>query len=272
MLNKKIKLWLVVTLLLVSQSLLSAPKKVLLEQWATSDESSTEILDHRQWQNILDRYLIVQNRQSYFNYRDAVNEASLGLSNYIAYLTQINPLLLNRKEQQAYWINLYNAVTIQLVLAKYPITSITRIGKGFFSFGPWNDKVVSVNQMDLSLNDIEHGILRPIFNDPRIHYAVNCASLSCPNLLSRAFTAVNTNRLLEQAARDYINHPRGVRFDGDEWVLSTIYDWYQIDFGGNVQGMFAHIKHYAEPALLMQINTFQQNSIRYAYDWGLNQR
>ncbi|MCV5656507.1 DUF547 domain-containing protein, partial [Escherichia coli] len=83
-------------------------------------------------------------------------------------------------------------------------TSITKLG-GLFSFGPWDQDVIIINGKSLTLNDIEHRILRPIWQDPRTHYAVNCASLGCPNLQTQAFTAENTQALLESAAKTFIN-------------------------------------------------------------------
>ena len=86
---------------------------------------------------------------------------------------------------------------------------------------------------DLSLDDIEHGILRPIFRDPRVHYAVNCASIGCPNLRLDAFTGANLDKELDAGARDYINSPRGLAFPGGKTTASSIYKWFQEDFGGN---------------------------------------
>jgi hypothetical protein len=270
-------------LLSVSAIASSAPKKLLLPEWQASDESSQIVADHSLWQQVLDQYVVTRDvagsPQTYVNYAElkqvgdvAVNNYSLSvLDNYIAHLSTINPLTLTRKEQQAYWVNLYNAATVQLIVQKYPVASITKLGKGFFSFGPWNDKIATVNQTSISLNDIEHGILRPIYDDPRIHYAVNCASFSCPNLLTTAFTGENTESLLEKGARDYINHTRGVTVDQDRLVLSTIYDWFQEDFGGSEDGVLAHIKQYASTRLLERVDNADSNNISYAYDWALNE-
>jgi hypothetical protein len=266
-----IRVGLATSLLLIAQGASSAPKKVLLLEWHGSDESSIQAVDHRHWQRIINAYLVGEKQQNYFNYAAAKDDSLLGLDEYIESLVQINPLLLNRKEQRAYWINLYNSATIQLLLQNFPTTSITKIGRGLFSFGPWDDDILTVNQIALSLNDIEHGILRPIYDDPRIHYAVNCASLSCPNLMATVFTAENTEQLLEQAASDYINHPRGVMIKNGQLVLSSIYDWFQEDFGGNETGVFTHLRQYAKPDLLQNIKTVENERPRYTYDWGLNQ-
>ncbi len=121
-----------------------------------------------------------------------------------------------------------------------------------------------VNGKDLTLNDIEHRILRPIWNDPRTHYAVNCASLGCPNLQPHAFTAENTQALLDSAAKTFINSSKGVSIQGNTAQLSSIYDWFATDFGGEKQ-IFKHIAKYAP-----QYKNFS-GKVKYEYDWTLNQ-
>lgn len=269
-----------VVLFFVSHIAISAPKKVLLQEWQASDESSVIVVDHSLWQQVLDQYVVERSQQTYVQY-NLLKQVQLKQSNnntqssivdqYLEYLATVNPLALSRQEQQAYWLNLYNAATVQLIVRNYPVSSITKLGKGLFSFGPWNDDIVTVNQQKISLNDIEHGILRPIYDDPRIHYAVNCASFSCPNLLVTAFTGENIEALLDKGARDYINHTRAVSVIDDELVLSKIYDWFQEDFGGSEEGVISHIRQYANPDLLEQLNTIDPNKIRYAYDWKLNE-
>ena len=115
-----------------------------------------------------------------------------------------------------YWINLYNAFTVHLILEHYPQDSIVDIRYGFFDFGPWDEKLLQIEDEEVSLNDIEHRILRPIWKDPRLHYALNCASLGCPNLQPESFYPGNVESLLNSRARDYINHPRGLRFENED--------------------------------------------------------
>lgn len=128
-----------------------------------------------------------------FRYAEVTKEDKTLLNDYLDQLSKLDPREFNRQEQYAYWVNLYNALTVKLILDNYPVASITKLG-GLFSFGPWDEKVFTVAGQTLTLNDIEHRILRPIWKDPRTHYAVNCASLGCPNLQSQAFTAQNTEQ------------------------------------------------------------------------------
>ncbi|MFT7388749.1 MAG: hypothetical protein ACI8VC_002004 [Candidatus Endobugula sp.] len=277
--NAQCILWINQFLLIVwiissSQSALSAPKKLLLKEWQAHNASSITQVDHSLWQQALERYVVEKNKQTYVNYTALQEKIRLKddalVEDYIHYLMSLNPLKLTRKEQKAYWLNLYNAATVQLIVKHYPVTSITKVGGGLFRFGPWGDDMLTVNGKSLSLNDIEHGILRPIYDDPRIHYAVNCASFSCPNLSTVAFTANNTEFLLEQAARNYINHPRAVMIAQQQVVLSTIYDWYQEDFGGTTEGVIAHIRRYAGDDLTMKLNGLRTPVFNYVYDWTLN--
>ncbi len=161
---------------------------------------------------------------------------------------------------------------MDVVLEHYPVETIRaiRISPGFFSIGPWGKKLISVEGEKLSLDDIEHRILRPIWKDPRIHYAVNCASLGCPKLMPRAFTAANTEALLEQGARDFINSYHGARFEADgRLTASSIYDWFQEDFGGSEAGVIAHLRLYARPELESKLERIS-DVYDFDYDWSLN--
>ena len=117
----------------------------------------------------------------------------------------------------------------------------------------------------MTLNDIEHRILRPIWQDPRTHYAINCASLGCPNLQSQAFTQDNNETLLNKAANQFINSSKGVLISNKEVQLSSIYDWFSSDFGTKEQ-LFAHLKKYRPT-----IDT-ENKKIEYDYNWSLNEK
>lgn len=255
----------------VPLSALSAPAAELWPKWEASDESSKASVDHSHWQQILDRYLQASGdpEVTRFDYAKVTAEDKVLLREYLTQLQATPILAFNRAEQFAYWVNLYNAATVNLILNRYPVESIRDIKFGFFSFGPWNEKLLKVEGEDLSLNDIEHRILRPIWKDNRIHYAVNCASVGCPNLATKAYTPANSQQLLQQGAIDYVNHPRGVEVLEDELVLSSIYDWYQVDFGGNEEGVVQHLLKYAKPDLVRRLSG-HSGDIDYRYDWSLN--
>ena len=168
----------------------------------------------------------------------------------------------------AYWINLYNALTVFVVVGRYPVDSIKEIKSSLIKFGPWDKELITVQGQKLTLDQIEHGILRPIWRDPRIHYAVNCASIGCPNLAAEAYRSDNLERLLEQGAKEYVNHPRGVSVEDGKLLVSSIYDWYKEDFGDTDAGVLAHLKKYAAPDLVALLDRY--DSFDDGYDWTLN--
>lgn len=190
------------------------------------------------------------------------------LTAYIAALSRLSPLSLTRPEQFAFWANLYNAVTLDVVLDAYPVRSIRDIRSGLLP-GPWRRRLVTIGGVELSLDDIEHNILRKGWVEPRVHYAVNCASIGCPNLPLRAFRGATLGPALDAAARAYVNTPRAVRFDGDELVVSSIYKWYAADFGGSDARIIAHLARHADEPLRSRLQAATRIG-RDTYDWSLN--
>ena len=252
-----------------------APEPEEIAGWDVSDETSTATIDHGPWQDILDGYVLTDDSGvNLFDYAGIAGAAADGakLAAYVDRLQGVDPGVYSRAEQMAYWINLYNALTVQVVLSEYPVDSIREIHEGVIpNTGPWQDKHARVNDRDLSLDDIEHGILRPLWRDERIHYAVNCAAYGCPHLLATAFTAANTETLLQQGARDYVNNARGADFvDDDLLVISSIYDWYAEDFGNTEESVVAHLIEHADAELAARLRSFD-GSIDYGYDWSLNE-
>lgn len=259
-------------LILLPLQLSAAPQAEIWDYWARNNPDSVTTVDHSDWDNWLKRYIVTDNSGlNKVRYGQVSQADKQTLKQYIESLARLPVRSFNRAEQQAYWINLYNALTIDLVLDHYPVESIRDINLsgGFFSRGPWKKKLVDIEQQAVSLDDIEHRILRPIWQDPRIHYAVNCASLGCPNLNKHAFTAQNSDQLLDQGAADFINHPRGVSIDNGDLEVSSIYDWFRADFGNNDAHIIGHLKQYAKPGLkrqLEQISRIDDDD----YNWQLN--
>jgi Protein of unknown function, DUF547 len=249
-----------------------APAAEPLSRWERHSANSARAVDHRMWAAFLARYRVPGAdgvaRVRYAAVTAADREA---LKRYVAQLEAVEVDTLNRREQLAYWVNLYNAVTVRTVLDRYPVKSIRDIslGGGLFQVGPWGAKLVTVKGERLSLDDIEHRILRPLWRDPRIHYVVNCASLGCPHLPAAPLTGANAEAALEAAARAYINHPRGATLQNGRLVVSRIYRWYREDFGESEAAVIAHIRRYALPPLAAQLAGISAVD-RYEYDWSLN--
>ena len=253
----------------------SAPRPESVPFWDERDDTNPERIDHAVWQAILDVYVSPdETGVNLFDYEAISSNAAdtAKLDDYLGFLRGLDPSAYSRAEQMAYWINLYNATTVQVVLSEYPVDTIRDIHEGVIpNTGPWGDVHANVNGQDLSLDDIEHGILRPLWRDKRIHYAVNCAAYGCPHMLATAFTAANTESLLEAGARDYVNNARGVDFVDDDFiVISSIYDWYAEDFGDTEESVVAHLLEYADEELAARLEGFE-GSIDYEYDWSLNE-
>lgn len=236
---------------------------------------STKTVDHSAFDRILAAHVVESpdgiNRVDYARLK---KEAHQNLKGYIASLEAADVKSLDRPEQFAFWANLYNARTLDIVLDKYPLKSIKDISLGgglvaLVTGGPWKAKVVRVGGAELSLDDIEHTILRGTFKDPRVHYSVNCASLGCPNLMRKAFTGADLEAQLDAGARAYVNHPRGIRVGGGKVHASSIYDWFSKDFGGTAGGVLDHVRRYAEPALKKKLEGMSEIA-EYGYDWSLN--
>lgn len=236
-----------------------------------TNPASQEVVDHSAWDDILKAYLKPhKDGVNRFDYAGVTPADKAKLGQYIAFLAAQTPTRLNDVESFAYYINLYNALTVYVVLDAWPVGSIREIRNGFFSIGPWAKPRVQIEGEDVSLDDIEHAILRPMMQDPRVHYAVNCASWGCPNLAPRAYTGATLNEMLDQAARDFINHERGVRVDKYGRVItSSIFKWYDEDFGGTDEGVIEHMKKYAAPALAARLEGKTKIDQHY-YDWTIN--
>ncbi len=256
---------------LFSSPSMAAPSSNLWPHWLAQNAASTQRVDHSVWDTFLKNHVITNHPSNVFllNYAAVPKGAQTRLNQYLAAMQGVKVSQLSRREQLPYWINLYNAKTIELILTHRPVKSIRDIKFGLFSGGPWSKKLLTVEGQALSLNDIEHRILRPIWRDSRIHYAVNCASIGCPNLMPVAFTASNIEVLLKKGAVAYINHPRGVRFDDGKLVLSSIFHWFIEDFKGNLKGVLAHVHKYATPHLQQQLTQYDKG-YDHAYDWALN--
>ena len=161
----------------------------------------------------------------------------------------------------------------------YPVDSIRKItiNEGLFGFlkksvgvgGPWKAQIITVKGQKLSLDNVEHDILRPIFKDPRVHYAVNCASYGCPNLANEAFTGDKLQNQLDTNARAFVNHPRGIAFEGDAVTASSIYQWFKVDFGGTDEGVLDHVRKYANEDLKAKLEG-KTSIAGFGYDWALN--
>ena len=249
----------------------AVPDKNLWVYWDKEDKASKVIVDHTLWQSFLDKYVKFSDRDGMFmvEYGRVKKVDKDNLRKYLNTIAVIDPRSLRKDEQLAYWINLYNALTVDLILKYYPVKSITKLGKGWFRIGPWRDSLLSINGKYISLHDIEHRILRPIWDKPEVHYALNCASIGCPDLSPKIYTAEGMENQLKLAGTRFINQDKGVNFVGGRMVLSKIFDWYEDDFGGE-KGVQKELLEHARADLKRRIEGYK-GRISYRYDWQLNE-
>ena len=264
----------VAMLLMTASVTLAAPKPDLWPRWSSHDPASTARIDHADWSRLISVYARPStDGVKRFGYGSVTKAERAALDAYINRLQATPISRFNRREQFAYWVNFYNALTVKVVLDHYPVATIRDIDitPGFFADGPWGAKLVTVEGEKVALDDIEHRILRPIWKDPRIHYVVNCASIGCPDIPPVAVTADNADKLMEAGAVAYVNHPRGVTVTGDRVVVSSIYAWFDEDFGGTEAGVLDHLRRYARPDLAAKLKG-RDSYNDDVYDWKLNGR
>ncbi len=231
-------------------------------------------VDHGALDQFLSKYLVApqggQIGVNLIRYADVSEADHQALKAYIDRLEATNVSALNRSEQLAFWINLYNAQTINVIVEAYPVDSIRAIKSSPLDFkGPWNDKALTVEGVELTLDDIENKIIRPVFNDARIHYAVNCAAIGCPNLKASAYRGTGLDAVLDAQARAYINDPRGVSVAEGNVTASRIFLWYKEDFGDSESAILDHIRRYADPDLVQALTGISEIK-SYEYEWALN--
>ncbi|MEO0413195.1 MAG: DUF547 domain-containing protein [Pseudomonadota bacterium] len=236
--------------------------------FAQNSDTKTVDVDHSAFDSLLETYLVPEpGTVSRVKYSDITAADRAALGSYIASLEAQDVTRLTLDQQKAFWINLYNAATIGLIVDQYPVKSIRNVkvdGKG-----PWDLPLVTVNTVDLTLSQIENHVLRALFDDPRLHYALNCASIGCPNLAARAYTAETLETMLENAAIAYVNDPRGAAIEKNRLVISKIYGWYREDFGNTADTVLAHLRRYARGDLAAALANVTKIK-KHRYDWALN--
>lgn len=251
---------------------LFAPSANLWPRWERNDPNSRESIDHTPWDNLLSRHVRTSDQGvNLVDYHGFSTGDRTMLADYITILSGVPISQFNRDQQLAYWVNLYNALTVRVVLDHYPVESIRDIdiSPGLFATGPWDKKLISIEGENLTLNDIEHRIMRPIWRDPRIHYVVSCASIGCPNLRDRAYSGTEIDTALDRAATAYVNDPRGVSVVDGKVSVSKIYDWFIEDFGGSEGMVLRHLQRYAAPELAARLEAIGKLSDVH-YDWSIN--
>lgn len=246
--------------------------KHLWPKWLINNPLSTQSIDHHLWADFLDKHLNV--------HKNAINRMDYGaisakdraiLAQYIHYLASLDINQYNRDEQLAYWLNLYNALTVNIIVQYYPVRSIKdiNISPGLFSIGPWGARLVEIKGQALSLDDINNKIIRPIWNDPRTLYALNHGALGSPNLQALPFNGKAIHTQLNHASIEYVNALRGVQVIEGNLIVSKLYKWFFEDFGGSEKALIIHLKCFAKEPLKSQLRHVN-NINSYVYNWYIN--
>ena len=219
--------------------------------------SQWNLPNHSPWNQLLEKHV---DNQGWVNYKGFLKDRN-ELKKYLNHLSNNPPKSSwTRNETLAYYINAYNAFTVELILENYPLKSIKDIRR------PWKRKFIPIGDEMLSLDDIEHGILRNM-NEPRIHFAVNCASVSCPKLYNKAFTANQLEKQLDKLTREFINSSEN-KISENQLQLSKIFQWYEKDY--LVNGIRS-LAHYVSQYTDVKINPNARVSF-LDYDWALNEK
>lgn len=201
------------------------------------------------------------------DYKGFIKDSIL-FNNYLKTLSKYPPNenSWSLNEQKAYWINVYNAFTIKLIIDNYPVKSIKDLGGFLYKVNTaWDIQFIKIGDETFDLNNIEHQKLRRTFNDPRIHFALVCASKSCPKLINEAYTAQKLEQQLDQAGRDFMKNTFRNKISPNKVEISSIFKWYTGDFTEN--GSLIDFLNKYSP---VKINSYA--SISYLdYDWSLNE-
>ncbi len=271
---KTLGMGLCVVLCLASGLGAAAPVVDYWSVWDKSKESNTRVIDHSTFDAILRTYVISGHASGInrFRYGDVSRKHRKQLSRYIKSTTALDPRGYRRTEQKAYWLNLYNALTLELILDNYPVDSIENIpgpgGRADIN-GPWDKKVATVARQKISLNDIEHRILRPIWQDHKVHFGLACSGLGCPNIQPEAFTGANSRKLLKKSAYEFVRHPRGVLLKNGKLYASKLFEWYKADFAKNDKKLLKVFARYSSDRDALYLLGFN-GKIAYAHDWRIN--
>ncbi|GAA4346147.1 DUF547 domain-containing protein [Hymenobacter saemangeumensis] len=224
-------------------------------------------VDHRVFDRLLKKHVNAEGRVNYKGFKAEQEE----FNKYLSLLSKNPPAASwSKNEQMAYWINAYNAYTIRLILDHYPLKSIKDIGPKIqvpFVNTPWAKKFFTIGGEEMSLDNIEHGTLRKKYNDPRIHFALVCASISCPRLRNEAYTAEQLDRQLDEQGRDFLSNASKNKVGKDKALLSKYFDWYKGDWEKNGQNVVSWVNKYSPTKI------DKNTKIGYLdYNWKLNEQ
>jgi len=257
--------------LALASSVSAGPVTVLGKKDATIARVPMQQIDHAPWTALLQKHVDERGMVAYARWKSSASD----LAALDAYINHLSTATVDgstpKSAQLAFWINAYNAVTVKGILKEYPTSSIRNHTAKLFGYNIWKDLQLHVAGKEYSLDDMEHQVLRKM-DEPRIHFAIVCASIGCPKLLQEAFTAEKLEQQLVKSTRDFFADPTKFSFDQRSGTLSLspILKWFSSNFGPDT----ASLQRYIAPYLPEQAQAIARSGaakVRYLdYDWELN--
>ncbi len=260
------------TCLLTLNTALAGRKVYVGQNVPAAQQVTIDQIDARSWDALLKRYVDEQGNVNYAAWKQSAADVET-LDAFLAHLSTANPNAPARPQAKlAFWINAYNAVTVRGILREYPTTSIRNHTAKLLGYNIWKDLLLSVGGNPYSLDQIEHEVLRKL-GEPRIHFAIVCASRSCPRLLAEAYTADKLDAQLTRNAQVFFANSGNFQYDSQRqtFQLSSILKWFGEDFGNTQATQLRTIAPYLPSREAYDAAVANKVSVSYLdYDWGLN--
>lgn len=243
------------------------------KKWPKAQQISIDEVDHQAFDELLQKYVDEDGMVNYKAWHKSTTDRNT-LNDYLAHLSQADSKKpAERDAQLAYWINAYNAVTIEGILRVYPTSSIRNHTAKLIGYNIWKNLMLHVGDEKINLNDIEHKVLRPM-DEPRIHFAIVCASIGCPRLLNEAYTAEKLEDQLVTNSKDFFSRSQNLQVDAktNSIKMSNIMSWYGDDFGKNSGAQVRAVVEYFPDAAKKVVDAGKFRVGYLSYDWNLNEQ
>ena len=239
--------------------------------WPDSQQVSMDQIDHAPFDQLLQKYVNEDGMVAYKSWHANAADRQQ-LKDYLASLgrgSTTKPASANA--QLAFWINAYNATTIEGIMRVYPTTSIRKHTSKLLGYNIWRDLLLHVGDRQIALEDIENKVLRKM-NEPRIHFAIVCASIGCPRLMNRAYMADSVKEQLAVNAQDFFSRSQNLQVSGNTLAVSKILEWYGTDFAPSPQEQMKVLEKYLPAAAKQVVNQGNFRVTYQDYNWNLNEQ
>lgn len=254
----------------VSVGARAATEMNLIKFWDDREPSSLIDLDHSRFEEFLQKY-VVNNHPSGIARFDYLSVSQADFDKLEGYLTDMQfmePRQLTEAEAKAFWINLYNAATLHMVIQEFVNGNPSRIKARGVPVRRWRQNIITIAEQRLSLEDILHGVIRPLYRDPRVHYALMFCVLGSPDMSTTVFKGDNNEALLEELETKFLQQPRALRIEGDQLVLSSIFEDYDTDFAPSQTEFLTYLRENVTEEIASRMSGLTK--VRYEFDTDVN--